>query len=149
VNEWCTKVRTNHLLPKIFCESGHVDPHVECRYLLQSNEAVGYQIPRCPVVTGEPLEIGSGDLDKGLKKVSLLAVVSHRVPQSFEYLVTFPPIGEIVEVDPIEIVLRGLPLIGGERRWLWLWLTIGMAQGITSWMWCLARYETIGGERTG
>jgi hypothetical protein len=50
-------------------------------------------------------------LDKGLEKVSLLAVVSHRVPQSFEDLVTFPPIGKIIEVNSIQIVLRGVPLV--------------------------------------
>jgi hypothetical protein len=44
-------------------------------------------------------------LDKGLEEVSLLAVVPHRVPKAFEDLVTFPPVGEVVEVDPIEIVL--------------------------------------------
>ena len=100
-------------------------------------------------IAQEVFQIRCGELNKGLKEASLFRIAPCSVPQSFEYLVTLPPIGEIVEVDPIEIVLRGLPLIGGERRWLWLWLTIGMAQGIPSWMWCLARYETIGGERTG
>jgi hypothetical protein len=52
-------------------------------------------------VAEEPLEVGSGELNKGLEKVSLLAVVSHRVPQSFEDLVTFPPIGKIIEVNSI------------------------------------------------
>ena len=56
-------------------------------------------------VAEEPLEIGGGDLDEGLEKVSRHAVVPHCVPQSFEDLVTFPPIGEVVEVNPIEIVL--------------------------------------------
>ena len=62
-------------------------------------------------VAEEPLEIGSGDLDKGLEKVSLLAVVSHRVPQPLEDLVTFPPIGKIIEVNSIQVVLRGVPLV--------------------------------------
>ena len=62
-------------------------------------------------VAEELLEIGSGDLDEGLKEVSLLAVVSHRVPQSLEDLVTFPPVGKIIEVNSIQIVLRGVPLV--------------------------------------
>ena len=56
-------------------------------------------------VADEPFEISGGDLDEGLKEVSLLAVVSHRVPQSLEHLVTFPPIGKIIEVNSIQIVL--------------------------------------------
>jgi hypothetical protein len=60
-------------------------------------------------VAEEPLEIGGGDLDEGLEKVSLLAVVPHRVPQSLEDFVAFPPVGEVVEVDPIQVILRPLP----------------------------------------
>jgi len=74
---------------------------------------------RCLFVAEEPLEIGSGDLDKGLEKVSLHTVVSHCVPQSLEDLVTFPPIGKIVEVNSIQILLRGLPLVSRERRCFW------------------------------
>jgi hypothetical protein len=56
-------------------------------------------------VAEEPLEIGGGDLDEGLEEVSLLAVVSHCVPQSLEDFVTFPPVGKVVEVDPIQVIL--------------------------------------------
>ena len=104
-NEWYTKVRTNHLLPKVFCESGHVDPHVERRYLLQSNYAAGYQTPRCPVVTGESFEIGGGELDEGLEEVPLFSVVARCVPEPFEDFAAFPPVGVVVEVDPIQIFL--------------------------------------------
>jgi len=62
-------------------------------------------------VAEEPLEIGRGDLDEGLEEVSLRGIVSHRVPQSLEDLVTFPPIGKIIEVNSIQIVLRGGPLV--------------------------------------
>ncbi len=89
------------MLPKIFCESGHVDPHVERRDLLQSNYAVGDQISRCPVVAGELFEIGGGELDEGLEEVPLFSVVANCMPKSFEDFVTFPPVGVVVEVDPI------------------------------------------------
>lgn len=52
-------------------------------------------------VAEKPLEIRGGDLDEGLEEISLLGTVSHCVPESLEDLVTFPPVGEIVEVDPI------------------------------------------------
>jgi len=89
------------VLPKIFCESGHVDPHVESRDFSQSNDAVGDQIPHCPVVTGESFEIGGGELDEGLEEVPLFSVVANGMPKSFEYFVAFPPVGVVVEVDPI------------------------------------------------
>jgi hypothetical protein len=44
-------------------------------------------------------------LDKGLEKVSLLAVVPHRVPESLEDFVTFPPVGEVKKIDSIEVIL--------------------------------------------
>ena len=56
-------------------------------------------------VAEEPLEVGGGDLDEGLEEVSLLGIVPHGMPESFEDLVTFPPVGKVVEVNPIEIVL--------------------------------------------
>ena len=100
-------------------------------------------------VAQEVFQVCGGELNKGLKEASLFRVAPCGVPEALEDLVTFPPIGEIVEVNSMPIVLRGLPLVSRERRWFRFWLTIGMAQGIPSWMWCLARYETIGGERTG
>ena len=72
---------------------------------MQSNDAVGDQIPRCPVVTGESFEIGGGELDEGLEEVPLFSVVANGMPKSFEDFVAFPPVGVIVEVDPIQIIL--------------------------------------------
>ena len=69
-NERRTKVRTGHVLPKVFCEPGHVDPHIEFRRLLQSNDAAGYQILRRSVVAGEEFQIRRGELDEGLEEVS-------------------------------------------------------------------------------
>ncbi len=56
-------------------------------------------------VAEESLEIGGGELNEGLEKVSLLAVVPHRVPESLENFVTFPPVGEVVEVDSVQVIL--------------------------------------------
>jgi hypothetical protein len=93
------------MLPKAFCESGHVDPHIERRYLLQSNYAAGYQIPRCPVVPCESFEIGGGELDEGLEEVPLFSVVANCMPKSFKDFVALPPVGVVVEVYPIQIFL--------------------------------------------
>ena len=56
-------------------------------------------------VADEPFEISGGNLDEGLEEVSLRGIVPHGVPQSLEDLVTFPPVGEVVEVNPVEVVL--------------------------------------------
>ena len=99
------------------------------------------------MVAGESFEIGGGELDEGLEKVSLFGVVADCMPKSFEDFVAFPPVGIVVEVDPIQIFRRGLPVGSREWHWVRLWLTIGMTKRAPSWMWCLAWYETIGGER--
>jgi len=93
------------VLLNVFSESSHVNSHIELRGLLQSNDTVGYQISRCPVVADESFEIGGGELDKGLEEVSLLGAVSYCMPEPFEDFVTFPPVGEVVEVDPVQIVV--------------------------------------------
>lgn len=93
------------MLLNIFCESSHVDPHIELWALLQSNDTVSYQISRCLVVADELFEIGGGELDKGLEEVSLLGVVAYCMPEPFEDFVTFPPVGEVVEVDSVQIVV--------------------------------------------
>jgi len=97
----------------------------------------------CRGVTEKTFEICGGDLNECLEKVSLLAGVLHCVPQSLEHLVTFPPIGEIVEINPIEIVFRSLPFVGGEWRWFRLRQSIGMSAWITAWMWGPSRHETV------
>ena len=56
-------------------------------------------------VTEKSFQVGGGDLDEGLEEVSLLGIVPHGMPESFEDLVTFPPVGKVVEVNSIEIVL--------------------------------------------
>ena len=57
------------------------------------------------MVTGELFEIGSGELDEGLEEVPLFSVVANGMPKSFEDFVAFPPVGVVVEVDPIQIIL--------------------------------------------
>jgi len=44
-------------------------------------------------------------LDEGLEEGALLRLVPHCVPQAFEDFVAFPPVGEVVEIDAIQIVL--------------------------------------------
>ena len=44
-------------------------------------------------------------MDQGLKEMSLLGLVPDSVPEAFEDFVAFPPVGEVVQIDPIQIVL--------------------------------------------
>jgi len=97
----------------------------------------------CRRVTEKTFKICGGDLNQGLEKVSLFARVTHCVPQSLEHLVTFPPIGEIVEINPIEIVFGSVPLVGGKWRWFRFRQFIGMSAWITAWMWGPSRHETV------
>jgi hypothetical protein len=57
------------------------------------------------LVAKESLQIRRGKLDEGLEEISLLGIVPHGIPESFEYFVAFPPVGEVVEVDPIQVIL--------------------------------------------
>ncbi len=104
-NERRTKVRTGHVLPKVFCESGRAHPHIELRRPLQSSYAFGKQISRCPVIAEESLEIGDGELDEGMEEVLLFGVVARCVPEPFENFVAFPPVGVVVEVDSVQVIL--------------------------------------------
>ena len=94
-------------------------------------------------VADEPFEISGGDLDEGLEEVSLRGIVSYRVPQSLEDLVTFPPIGKIIEIDSIQIVLRALPSLCRELCWFRLRQTVGMSARITAWMWGPSRHKAV------
>ena len=99
--------------PARFRNSDDVDSHIKMRQTLKTCEPVACEFLRRLFVAEEPLEIGGGKLNKGLKEVSLLAVVPHCVPQPLEDFVTFPPVGEVVEVDPIQVILCLLPFF----RW--------------------------------
>jgi hypothetical protein len=52
----------------------------------------------------ESLQIGTGELDEGLKEVSLFGVVARCMPQSFKDFMAFPPVGIVVEIDSIEVI---------------------------------------------
>ena len=73
--------------------------------ILKSCKPAACEFLRRLFVAEELLEIGGGELDEGLEEVSLLGVVAHCVPESFEDFVAFPPVGEVVEVDPIQVIL--------------------------------------------
>jgi len=86
-------------------ESHHIDSHIKLRQFLKTCEPAACEFLRGSFVAEESLEIGGGELNEGLEKVSLLAVVPHRVPESLENFVTFPPVGEVVEVDSVQVIL--------------------------------------------
>jgi len=57
------------------------------------------------VFAEELLEIGGGELDEGLEEVSLFSVVTNCMPEPFEDFVALPPVGKVVEVDPVQVVI--------------------------------------------
>ena len=72
---------------------------------MKTCESAACEFLRRLFMADEPFEMSGGDLDDGLEEVSLLGIVPHCMPESLEDLVTFPPVGEVVEVNPIEVVL--------------------------------------------
>jgi hypothetical protein len=44
-------------------------------------------------------------LDEGLEEVPLFAVVTHCMPKAFKDFVAFPPVGVVIEVDPVQVVV--------------------------------------------
>jgi hypothetical protein len=86
-------------------ESNHIDSHIKFRQALKACEPATNELLRGLFIAEESFEVCSGELDEGLEKVSLLAVVPHRVPESLENFVTFPPVGEVVEVDSVQVIL--------------------------------------------
>jgi hypothetical protein len=57
------------------------------------------------VAAHEPFKISCSELNKGLEEIPLFGVVSSRIPEYFEDLMAFPPVGVIIQVDPIQIVV--------------------------------------------
>ena len=53
----------------------------------------------------EPLEICGGELDEGLEEIPLFSAMAGCMPKTFEHFVAFPPVGIVVEVDPMEVIL--------------------------------------------
>ena len=72
---------------------------------MQPDEPVPGKILRGLFMAKESLEIRGGELDEGLEEISLLAAMARGMPKTFEYFVAFPPVGVVVEVDPIEVIL--------------------------------------------
>ena len=89
----------------LFSKSNDIDSHIKFRQALKACEPATNELLRGLFIAEESFEIGGGKLDEGLEEVSLLGVVPHRVPESLEDFVTFPPVGEVVQIDPIQIVL--------------------------------------------
>ena len=89
----------------LFRKSNDIDSHIKFRQALKACEPATNELLRGLFIAEESFEIGGGELDEGLEKVSLLAVVPHRVPESLENFVTFPPVAEVVKVDSIQVIL--------------------------------------------
>ena len=95
----------------------------------------------------ESLEIGRGELDEGLKKVPLFGAMACRMPKTFKHFVAFPPVGVVVEVDPIAVILGPLPMFLRKGEELGFRLTVGMAEGIAPRVRIVPRKESIGWKR--
>ena len=56
-------------------------------------------------VAEELFQICGGELNEDPKEISLFGITPSGVPEPFENFVTFPPVGEVVEINPIPIVI--------------------------------------------
>ena len=116
---------------------------------MEPGEAAAGELVGGGGIAEEAFEIGGGKLDQGLKEMSLLGLVPDSVPEAFEDFVAFPPVGEVVQIDPIQIVFRLLPVLRRKRRWLGFRLSVGMSARRSSRVRVLAWNEAIGWERAG
>lgn len=72
---------------------------------MQTCEPATCEFLRRLFVSEESFQIRRGKLDEGLEEVSLFGVVARCMPKAFKDFVAFPPVGVVVEVDPIQVVL--------------------------------------------
>jgi len=72
---------------------------------LKTCEPATRELLRCLFIAEKSLEVGGGELDEGLEEVSLFGVVTNCVPKTFKDFVAFPPVGVVIEVDPVEVVV--------------------------------------------
>jgi hypothetical protein len=93
----------------------HVNSHVEVRQCLEPDERAASEFLRGFLPADESLEIGCGELNEGLEEVSLFGLVPRHMPEGFEDLVGLPPVGEIEEVNPIEVRCGLVPVIWMKR----------------------------------
>ena len=69
--------------------------------MLQSNDSPLKEIMCCRRITEKVFEVGGGELDEGLEEVPWSGIVARCLPKTFKDFVAFPPVGVVVEVDPI------------------------------------------------
>ena len=73
--------------------------------MLQSNDSPLKEIVCCHRITEKVFEVGGGELDEGLEEVPLLGIVARCLPKTFKDFVALPPVGVVIEVNPIQIIL--------------------------------------------
>ena len=60
---------------------------------------------RCLMVAAKILDICRSELNEGLEEIPLFSAMAGCMPKTFEHFVAFPPVGIVVEVDPMEVIL--------------------------------------------
>jgi hypothetical protein len=55
------------------------------------------------MMPGKSFQVRSCQVNQRLKELPLFSLSSHCMPESLKDLMAFPPVGEIVEIDPISI----------------------------------------------
>jgi hypothetical protein len=98
-----------------FTKFQDVNSHIVVRQCLEPCERAANEFLRGFLPPDESLEMGCGELNEGLETVPVLGVLSHRVPKSFEDFVALPPVGEIEEVNRIEVRRGLMPIIWMKR----------------------------------
>ena len=95
----------------------------------------------------ESFEIRGGELDEGLEEIPLFGAMARGMPKTFKHFVAFPPVGVVIEVDPVEVIIRPRPMFSWKGEELRFRLTVGMAEGIAPRVRIVPRKESIGWKR--
>jgi hypothetical protein len=90
---------------KIFYEGAEIKAHVWGRKLLEAGEGAAPEIVCGAGLTHALFQISGCQVDQRLKETTLLGFCSHRMPQSFQHFVAFPPVSEVVEIKGVPIIL--------------------------------------------
>lgn len=93
-----------HAMANRVAQAGDIDAHVSGRDVLESGKSSLQQIVSCRCPVEKVFQVGRRKLNKCLIKIPLFGVVPCGMPEPLEDFVTFPPVGEIIQVDSIQIV---------------------------------------------
>ncbi len=95
-------------------------------------------------VPGAPFESGGGEANKALEESGPRATAAARAPQPFPGLMSFPVEAVVEEIDAVQIVRAGAPILKVRRRRVLVYRTVAMSIGIACRMRRAAGHVTVG-----